>query len=195
MSIDADMILENERFEQETIRENLRVFLANQEAERLRCERLRENTASRSSAGRSASIDVSMQQSDRTIIDGLCCAEFDLGSGSALGSYDPTTPSIAATPADPIRKPTSSKHRLLIINFSSCANRKNSSKGSSPDFVGSPNIYRSHDHVSSIQMISKDDLLLFKCLPWLTDAVVRPFDKTEEYGVQVRIPMVSFYGC
>ena len=39
-------------------------------------------------------------------------------------------------------------------------------------------------------MISKDQLPLFKCLPWLTDAVVTPFDKMEEYGVEASAPML-----
>ena len=44
-------------------------------------------------------------------------------------------------------------------------------------------------------MISKDQFPLFKRLPWLTNAIITPFDKMEEYGVQVDLPMLSFYGC
>jgi hypothetical protein len=59
-----------------------------------------------------------------------------------------------------------------------------------------PIVDQSHDHTSSrITMISKDQLPLFKRLPWLTDAVITPFEKTEEYGAKVSLPVHCLYGC
>lgn len=69
MPINTDMILENGRFEDEMTRDNLRAFLAAQEVENLQCEQLRERAASRSSAEHGASVNVSIQQSARTLID------------------------------------------------------------------------------------------------------------------------------
>jgi hypothetical protein len=59
MSIDANMILENDRLEEETTRANLKIFLAEQEAETLRCQQLRERVAGGSSAMRGESANVS----------------------------------------------------------------------------------------------------------------------------------------
>ena len=43
-------------------------------------------------------------------------------------------------------------------------------------------------------MISKDNLPLFKNLPWLTDGIITPFDKMNEYGAEVSIPIHSVSG-
>lgn len=181
MSIDSNMILENDRFEEEMTRANL-IFLVEQEAETLQCQQLRERAAAQSSTTRGALANVSMWQSARTLIHGSCCVVFDLRSGSTFGFYNQNTLFITGKATDPICNLISCQYYFWIIDFCSCTNHENSSKGSSSTLAGSPNIHWSHDHASSlITMMSKDELPLFKCLPWLTNAIVGPFDKMAEY--------------
>ena len=72
----------------------------------------------------------------------------------------------------------------------------NFKKLSSSKPAGSPNVDQSHDHPSCcVAMISKDELPLFKRLPWLTDAIITPFKKAEEYGAKVSLPMHGIRSC
>jgi hypothetical protein len=95
MSIDSNMILKNDRFEDTTMRANLQIFFAEQEAETLQCQQLRERAAAGSSATGGASANVSMRQSARTLLYGLFSVVFHIQSGSSFRAYNQNTPSIA----------------------------------------------------------------------------------------------------
>jgi hypothetical protein len=120
MSIDSNMILENDRFEEATTRANLEIFFAEQEAETARCQQLREREAGGSSATGGASVHVSMRQSAGTLLYGLFSVVFDIRSGSSFRAYDQNTPSIAGERTEQKRKriscqPPSLNYQILQL--------------------------------------------------------------------------------
>ena len=92
MSIDAAMTLENDRFEEESTRVNLGILLAEQQAETLRCQRLRERAVGGPSAMPGAFANVSMRHSVSTLMYDSCCLVFDIRIVSASAPYFKNTP-------------------------------------------------------------------------------------------------------
>jgi hypothetical protein len=103
-TIDANMILENDRFEEESTRVNWERFAAVQEAETLRCQKLRESAEDGPSPTYGASAKVRMRQSARILVYDSCPVVFDIRSGSAFGSYHQNTPSITGQRTEQMHK-------------------------------------------------------------------------------------------